>query len=271
MSYCGYEIEYDGHLLSEFGGVIGGINRDAIQDINMQGTFEYFDKISQMSPFKYGTKGRHTDTLNKEMSVVFIDNNGLGIDKNKYSNFAQVFFNRNQFLELKFPDDNMRKDYVWKARLVNPQAKECNGYIYEVDFTIEYDSPYGKLLNDCELSYSDVISKTVTHNCESHQDSNIYPYIYIKAKGNVIIHNKTNNSKFIVNCNNGDEYEEITIDKFLYMTTNNQSNDPKLCHGVDLTNGKFFYLTYGNNEIEINGVDIKNITIKYPVYKKVGA
>lgn len=230
---CGYEIEYNGHLLSEYGGVIGGFNRDAIQEVNGQGEFEVLGMVSQLSPFKFATGGRYSDTLQRDkLSVCFIDNNGLGIDSARYAEFAHNFFNKQDYHELKFPDDRLRKDYTWMARLYNPQKKECNGYIYEVDFSIDYNCPYAKF-NDEVIEFTSVTSSVVKgHNCESHQDNRIYPTINIKAKGDVTIWNKTNGSKFIVNCTNGDSYEEIKIDELLQITTNNSANNPKLKHGV---------------------------------------
>ena len=272
MSYNGYEIEYNGHLLSEFGGVIGGFNRDAIQEINGQGTFEYLDVISQMSPFKHGTRGKYTNTLERKIQVAFIDNHGLGISKDTYAEFAQTFFNQEEFCELRFPDDRLRKDYTWYARLFNPQTKEVNGYIYEVDFEIEYNCPYGKLKDEI-ITFDSVTTSIIKgHNCESHQDNKIYPVSNINAKGLVTIRNKTNGSKFIITCGDENTYEEVIIDDYLQLYKKVGSNfELKNLECIDTVNGNFFYLKYGYNEIEVVGNNIDNITITYPVFKKVGA
>lgn len=258
MSFNGSELEYDGHKISEFKGFLGGINRDSIQEINSMGTFESLTSMSVTSPEKRDNGGKYTEGLTREIQVCWVG--GISIDD--YAEFCETFFNKKYYAKLSFPD-SYRQDYYYMAKLIVLSKTTINDVITEVKFEVDYQSPYGILHTPQTIHAT---SGTYTHECESHFDGDIYPIITLTGTGNVTLTNTTNGSKFIITLNS--TTETVVVDDMLQITTNDTTKKYKLSD-VDLTNGKFFYLSKGTNNFTVEG-NVR-VDMSYKVYKKVGA
>lgn len=260
MNNC-MDLLYGDHKISEFNGVIGGIDYNSIQESDSLGVYETTSTMTRLSPTKKSHGGNYTDGMKRELHIGFVPS----ITQEEYAIFQETFFNSKSYKKMVYVDNDNKNMYYYMTKLINPKSKEINNEIIEVTCTIEYNSPYAYAMNG---SNNEFIAKGgYVINNESHYDEKLYPTIVISGTGQITLENTTNGSKFIVTLTGG---ETCMIDKNLKVSTDNVNIKHKL-RDCDLANGNFVYLNKGINNIVIGGAGtLSKITILFDICKKVG-
>lgn len=260
MGRC-MDLLYGSHQISEFNGVLGGIDYNWIQEYESLGAYETMSTMTRISPVKKSHGGHYTDGMKKELHIAFVPN----ITQEEYADFQETFFNSKSYKKMVYIDNDNKNMYHYMTKLINPKSKEVNNMIVEVTCTVEYDSPYAYEGDGSNNTFTNKGNYAI--NNESHYDGRLYPNIEIKGTGQIILENTTNNSKFIVTLGTN---ETCTIDKNLKVTSDNIAKKHKLLD-CDMVNGKFVYLDKGINNIVISGTGtLVKMTILFDVCKKVG-
>lgn len=260
MNNC-MDLSYGGRQISEFNGLLGGIDLNWIQEYESLGVYETISSITSLSPTKKSHGGKYTDGNKKELHIAFVPN----ITQEEYGDFQETFFNSKSYKKMVYIDNNNKNMYHYMTKLINPKSKEANNMIVEVTCNVEYDSPYAYEGDGNTNTFTNKGSYVI--NNESHFDGRLYPNIEIKGTGQIILENTTNGSKFIVTLGTN---ETCIVDKNLKVTSDDVTKKHKLLD-CDLANATFVFLDKDINNIVIGGTGtLVKMTILFDVCKKVG-
>lgn len=260
MNKC-MDLSYGGRLISEFNGVLGGIDYNWIQEYESLGVYETMSTMTRISPVKKSHGGNYTDGMKKELHIAFVPL----ITQEEYGEFQEVFFNSSSYKKMVYVDNDNMNMYYHMTKLINPKEKIVNNMVVEVTCTVEYDSPYAYEGDGSSNVFTGKGNYVI--NNESHYDGFLYPNIEIKGTGQIILENITNGSKFIVTLGTN---ETCTIDKNLKVLSDDVTKKHKLLD-CDLASASFMYLNKGINNIAISGTgSLNKMVLLFDVCKKVG-